>query len=111
MSVALATTWEQRLADLGNVPADRILAQPVPGTATFEDVVQANDRDGRLCERIDGTLVEKAMGWQESLLAGVLLHGLHTFLDQHKLGVATGANGFTRLFKDTVRGPDLAFVA
>ena len=69
MSVALATTWEQRLADLGNVPADRILTQPVPGTATFEDVVRANDRDGRLCELIDGTLVEKAMGWQESLLA------------------------------------------
>jgi len=110
MNVALATTWEQRLADLGNIPADRILTQPPPGTATFEDVVHANESNGRLCELVDGTLVEKAIGWQEALLAGVLLQWLRNFLDQKKLGVVTGADGFTRLFKDTVRGPDVAFV-
>lgn len=51
------------------------------------------------------------MGWQESLLAGVLLHWLHTYLDKHSIGVATGPDGMTRLFGDTVRGPDVAFVA
>jgi Uma2 family endonuclease len=65
----------------------------------------------RLCELIDGTLVEKAMGWQESLLAGVLMHWLHDFLEISKLGVATGPDGMTRLFADTVRAPDLAFIA
>lgn len=111
MSAAITLTWEQRLADLGGIPPSRILTVPLPGTATLDDVVQVNERDGRLCELVDGTLVEKAIGWQESLLAGVLLQWLRNFLDDHKLGVATGPDGFTRLFKDTVRGPDVAFVA
>jgi Uma2 family endonuclease len=111
MSVAIATNWEQRLADLGNIPAARVLTKPLPGTATVEDVVSAHDRNGRLCELVDGTLVEKAMGWPESLLAGVLLQWLRNYLDQNKLGVATGADGMMRLFRDTVRGPDVAFIA
>lgn len=111
MSAALATTWEDRLADLGNIPADRILLQPPPGTATVEDVARIRDVERRLCELVDGTLVEKAMGWQESLLAGVLIQWLRNFLDENRLGVATGPDGMTRLFGDTVRGPDVAFVA
>ncbi len=111
MSVAIATTWEQRLSDLGSIPANRILTRPAPGTATVEDVVTIRDRERRLCELVDGTLVEKAMGWRESLLAGVMLQWLRNFLDQNKLGVATGPDGMPRLFGDTVRGPDVAFIA
>ena len=111
MSVAIATNWEDRLADLGNVPAARILLRPAPGSATIDDATRIRDSERRLCELVYGTLVEKARGWQESLLAGVLLHWLHRYLDQHKLGVATGPDGMTRLFGDTVRGPDVAFVA
>lgn len=109
MSVAVTSTWEQRLLDLGSVPADRIVCRPAPGTATVADVVSIRAREHRLCELVDGTLVEKAMGWRESLLAGVLLHWLHHFLDQNNFGVATGPDGMTRLFGDTVRGPDVAF--
>ncbi len=111
MSIALATNWEDRLTDLGNVPPARVRSEPAPGTATVEDVVRLRNTERRLYELVDGTLVEKAMGWQESLLAGILLHWLHTYLDQHRIGVATGPDGMTRLFGDTVRGPDLAFVA
>ncbi len=111
MNPAIANTWQDRLADLGNIPADRILLQPPPGTATCDDVTRVRDSQGRLCELVDGTLVEKAMGWQESLLAGVLLQWLNNFLDRQPLGVATGPDGMTRLFRDTVRGPDVAFVA
>jgi Uma2 family endonuclease len=111
MSVALATTWEERLADLGNVPVCRVRCVPAPGTATIEDVIRLNESEGRLFELVDGTLVEKAMGWQESLLAGVIMQWLNNYLDQHRIGVATGPDGMTRLFSDTVRGPDVAFVA
>jgi Uma2 family endonuclease len=111
MSVALATTWEERMADLGNVPACRVRCSPAPGTATLEDVIRLGESEGRLFELVDGTLVEKAMGWQESLLAGVILQWLNNYLDQHRMGVATGPDGMTRLFNDTVRGPDVAFVA
>ncbi|MFO0942719.1 MAG: Uma2 family endonuclease [Pirellulales bacterium] len=111
MSIAIASTWEERLHDLGNVPASRVRIDPAPGTATIEDVNRLRDTEHRLYELVDRTLVEKSMGWQESLLAGVLLHWLHAYLDAHRIGVATGPDGMTRLFGDTVRGPDVAFVA
>jgi Uma2 family endonuclease len=111
MSIAVATTLEERLQDLGNIPASRIRTNPAPGTATIEDVTYLRDTERRLYELIDGTLVEKSMGWQESLLAGILLQWLNNYLDSNRIGVATGADGMTRLFGDTVRGPDVAFVA
>jgi Uma2 family endonuclease len=111
MSIALARTWQDRLHDLGNIPASRVRTDPAPGMATMEDVTRLRNTERRLCELVDGTLVEKSLGWQESFLAGVLLHWLHSYLDAHRIGVATGADGMTRLFGDTVRGPDVAFVA
>jgi Uma2 family endonuclease len=111
MSIAIATTWEDRMHDLGNIAASRIRSEPAPGTATIEDVTRLRDTERRLYELVDRTLVEKSMGWQESLLAGVLLHWMHSYLDAHRIGVATGADGMTRLFGDTVRGPDVAFVS
>jgi Uma2 family endonuclease len=111
MSVALATTWEDRLHDLGHVPASRVRFDPIPGTATVADVTRLRDTEGRLYELVDGTLVEKAMGWPESFLAGILVQWINNYLDVHRIGVATGPDGMTRLFGDTVRGPDVAFVA
>lgn len=111
MSIASPTSWAERLSDLGNIPVSRILSNPSPGSATLEDLLAIRDEHCRVCELVDGTLVEKIMGWQESLLAGVLLYRLHLYLETNRLGVATGPDGLTRLFADTVRGPDVAFVA
>jgi len=65
----------------------------------------------RCYELVDGTLVEKAMGWRESLLAAVIIKLLGYFLDQNRLGVVTGPDGLMRIYGSTVRGPDVAFVA
>lgn len=43
MSIAVATTLEERLQDLGNIPASRIRTNPAPGTATIEDVMYLRD--------------------------------------------------------------------
>ena len=57
---------EWSLADLqehlGGIPAERIRLFPPPGYATEEDVIQAAECEGRLCELEDGILVEKPMG-------------------------------------------------
>lgn len=111
LSIAIATTWEERLQDLGNIPASRVRTIPIPGTATVDDVTRLRSTEKRLYELVDGTLVEKSIGWQESILAAILLHWLHNYLDVNRIGVATGADGMTRLFGDTVRGPDVSFVA
>ena len=67
-----AKTLADRLKQLGNIPADRIRARPAPGTATEKDVTELADRENRLCELVDGVLVEKTAGLRESLLAVAL---------------------------------------
>ena len=108
---AISSSMADRIADLGNVPLSRICTDPPPGKATLDDLIRLNESEGRLYELVDNTLVEKAVGWQESMLAGVLLQWLRNFLDEHDLGEVSGADGMSRLFKDTVRGPDVAFVS
>ena len=111
-----ATTGRESFADLleriGGVPLDRIRIPPAAGTATEQDVVAALEAaDKRLCELVDGVLVEKAMGTKESLLAGFILHRLHFFLDENDLGLPFGADGAMRLMKGLVRIPDVSFVS
>jgi len=41
---------------LGGIPLDRIWFHPAPGTATEKDVLEAEQRENRLCELVDGTV-------------------------------------------------------
>lgn len=115
-SAAIAESAPDTLADvlhlLGDVPPERVLARPAPGTATEEDLVRLLDGDDkRLCELIDGVLVEKTMGLREAILASYLNHQIDTFLDRHDFGITVGADGPFRLFAGHIRMPDLSFVA
>ena len=49
----------QWLRAFGDVPLERINFDPWPGTATGADLLVYVERDKRLCELIDGTLMEK----------------------------------------------------
>ncbi len=108
-----ATEWT--VADLqrrfGPIPFSRIRQNPPPGTATEDDVVWLNDHEDRLCELVDGVLVEKTVGLEESWLAVRLAVSLSLFVDPRFIGVVTGADGMYRLFKGLVRIPDVAFVS
>ena len=114
-STVLATetlaTMHDLLKHLGGIPANRVRLQPPPGTATERDVVRVHARDRRLCELVDGVLVEKPMGYYESFLAGVLIKLLGNFLDQHDLGIVAGESGMLRLAAGMVRIPDVSFVS
>ncbi len=109
-SVSRTPTVADLLADLG-VPPERVLSSPAPGTATVDDVVAIHDRENRLCELVNGVLVEKAMGYFEGNLACVLIQILKNYLDLHRLGVANGEGGMIRLAPDLVRIPDVSFVS
>lgn len=111
VNAAVSFSLEDRIYDLGGIDPSRVRSVPAPGSATIDDLIRAQAEDGRLYELVDNTLVEKAMEWQESLLAMVLARWLGNFLDTHNLGVVTGPDGMSRLFGDTVRGPDVAFVS
>lgn len=96
---------------LGNIPLSRVLMDPSPGNATEADLLEAERRYDRLYELVDGTLVEKAVGFHESLLAAVLIGILRQFVVPRNLGVVTGPDGMVRLFPGLVRGPDVAYAS
>jgi Uma2 family endonuclease len=96
---------------LGGVPLDRIWYKPAPGTATEKDVLEAEARENRLCELVDGTLVEKAVGFEESRLAGRLISLINWYLEKNDLGICAGEGGMMRLALGLVRIPDVSFVA
>jgi Uma2 family endonuclease len=103
-------TMADLLDSLGNIPLERIRMQPPPGTATEDDVIAIHAKEKRLCELVDGVLVEKPMGYEESRLAIELSYMLLSFLRQHDLGAVAGADGMMRLFIGLVRIPDVSFV-
>lgn len=92
------------------VPLSRVRLSPWPGTATVDDLEWANAR-GPLCELVDGTLVEKAMGWDESRAAMLLGYRLLDWVLPRQLGSVTGADGGYRFFPTLSRLPDVAFVS
>jgi Uma2 family endonuclease len=106
----LPETFGDLLEGLGNISPHRIRLQPPPGTATEKDLLDVLDRTNRICELVDGVLVEKVMGYPESSLAVWLSYLLHRFLQDHDLGNLAGADGTMRLMPKLVRIPDISFV-
>jgi Uma2 family endonuclease len=104
-------TMADLLKRLGNISPHRVRWHPLPGTATVADVVEMGARENRLCELIDGVLVEKAMGFRESLLALALSGYLREFVVPRNLGLLVGPDGMLQLFPGLIRIPDVAFIA
>jgi Uma2 family endonuclease len=96
---------------LGGVSPDRVHMTPPPGHATEGDAIDVEARENRLCELVDGTLVEKAMGFNESLLAGALISFLRAFVIPGNLGLVSGESGMMRILPELVRIPDVAFIS
>jgi Uma2 family endonuclease len=103
-----AAEW---VRDLGDVPLERIIFDPWPGTATEADLLRKVEVEKHLCELIEGTLVEKGMGLLESMIALRLAQLLLNFVLPRKLGVVTGPDGTIRFSKGIVRLPDVSFVS
>lgn len=96
--------------DLG-VSAQRILLQPPPGLATERDLLRAVEGDKRLCELLDGVLVEKVMGQYEGRIAAALIYFLHRYLELHPRGVVCGPDAPFRLRPGRTRLPDVSYVS
>jgi Uma2 family endonuclease len=99
------------LHQLGDVPPERVLWDPIPGTATEADVIRHVDGDNkRLVELVDGTLVEKTMGAYESRVGGVLFRLMDAFAEELDLGLCYPADATLRVLPKQVRLPDVSFV-
>jgi Uma2 family endonuclease len=101
------------LQSLGGISPERVRLDPPPGTATEQDVLDIEAKENRLFELVDGVLVEKAMGFWESVLATAIAAALRAFVIPRKLGVVAGADGMVRLFPhiSLIRMPDVVYVS
>ena len=118
MSSVLATPKPRSLVSLadllrrlGGIAPGRLLLHPPPGTAKEKHVIEIHDREGRLCELVDGVLVEKIMAAKESLFASVIIQFMGPYADDRDLGVVLGADGMLRLRPRLVRIPDVSFIS
>jgi Uma2 family endonuclease len=113
----LITEQPETVADLlrrlGNVPAHRVRLHPPPGTATEKDLIRNNESKviTSICELVDGTLVEKPVGWEESAIALLIAHALLDFIRPRRLGTVLGPDGMLRLVPGLIRAPDVSFLA
>jgi len=112
ISSALPPEWtmDEVVARLGGIPLGRIRAVPPPGMATEKDVLASESRYGRICELVDGALVEKTMGYYESALAMLIGRLLGEFVERHALGIVLGEAGTLKVLPDQVRIPDVSVI-
>lgn len=104
-------TVDDLLERLGGIAPGRVLLRPQPGQATEADLLRVLRKTDRLFELVDGTLVEKVMGYGEGGLAMDLVRLLGKFLDQHDLGDLVGPDATMRLMPHLVRIPDVSFIS
>jgi Uma2 family endonuclease len=112
-AVARQKTWT--VADLyrrfGPIPFERIRHDPPPGYGTVDDVDRLNNHEDRLYELVDGILVEKTVGFEESRIAMKIGRLLGNIVEPENLGVVTGADGTIQLDINLVRIPDASFIS
>jgi Uma2 family endonuclease len=99
------------LEALGNIPAERVCfdVEKDPGLATERDLLRYEREGDALYELIDGFIVEKPVGKEESFLAGELLHRIAAFLDTNDLGYLCPPDLMVRIRRRLVRLPDMSF--
>ncbi|QDU28755.1 hypothetical protein ETAA8_38600 [Anatilimnocola aggregata] len=95
----------------GDLPLTRICFSPLPGLATGEDLLRLRAEQGKRFELVDGTLIEKAMGAYEGLLASWLVTQLHIYLTTNPIGIAFGDGTPLQLAPKLIRLPDCGFIA
>lgn len=102
-------TAEELAARIGAVPLWRVRTDPAPGTATEADVERIRREEDRICELIDGVLVEKVSSDLSSILAVELATHVGTFIRPHRLGWVLGPNGYYWINEHSLRAPDVSF--
>jgi Uma2 family endonuclease len=93
----------------GPIPFERIRQDPPPGCGTVADVDRFNNHEDRLYELVDGILVRKTVGFEESWLAMWIGSLISKFVYSEGFGFVAGADGTIQLDVDLVRIPDVAF--
>jgi Uma2 family endonuclease len=106
-----ARTVAELYRRFGPIPFERIRQNPPPGCGTVADVDRLNNHEDRLYELVDGILVEKTVGLEESTIALNIGTLLNVFVRPKGLGLVAGEAGTTQLDINLVRIPDVSFIS
>jgi Uma2 family endonuclease len=106
--IALANGLLHRL---GGIRPSRVLLKPAPGTATLRDLFRAQREEPRVLELIDGTLVAKAVGFREAVVAGHVTSAVVSFARENSLGIVVGSKGLMKLSPKSARSPEVSFIS
>ncbi len=111
--MATSIAEPETLADvIGDVPPERILWFPRPGTATEADFLHLQSKEPRRrLELIDGVIVEKPMGVRESYLSFTLMGFFWLYQRTHNIGVFGSPDATMRLRAGLIRLPDVHFTS
>jgi Uma2 family endonuclease len=89
-----------------------ILQEKLYTAEEFWEIAQLPENEGRRLELEDGVIVEMASSSQENtVIAGLVIHFLNTFVVPNKLGYVTAPDGGFKLGQRTSRQPDAAFIS
>ncbi len=101
-------TLAELLHELGDIPAHRVRLYPFPGTATEADALHINETE-RLCELVNGTIVELAVGLPQGYLGSLVAFHLNTFVLPRRLGIVVQPDAMFRMTPGNLREADVSF--
>jgi len=96
---------------LGGIPPDRILFDPIPGTATKDDLIRVSELGDGIYELIDGTLMRKPVGYGEGYLGGIFFELLSVFTWAQRLGHVIGEATQLEYFGGQFMAADVAYIS
>lgn len=103
-------TLAEAFARLGDVPANRVLSYPAPGTAWGHDLVDPGITVFRMVEHVDGILVEKTWDDCKFQIAIRIVSRMYTAVGADNTGAVFGPKCRVMLRPDLIRIPDVTFV-
>jgi Uma2 family endonuclease len=103
-------TLAELIARVGDVPLRRVRLERSPGTATEDNVERLRRAEGRICELLDGVLVEKDASLAGALLTTELITHLGNFVRPRRIGWVMGPDGYAWLSPTRLRAPAVSFV-
>ncbi|QDU25329.1 hypothetical protein ETAA8_03940 [Anatilimnocola aggregata] len=95
----------------GEIPVARIAMRPLPGQATEEAVVYLAEHEDRLCELVDGILIDKATWTFHSFIGSRICSSLASYVGLHSGGIVLGGSAAYRLRTGLIRRPNTAYLA
>lgn len=108
MPLTSRKTLAELLHELGDIPAHRVRLYPYPGTATEADAIRINETE-HLCELINGTIVELAVGLPQGYFGSLVAFHLNAFILPRRLGIVVQPDAMFRMLPGNLREPDVSF--